>query len=64
GLQFFGNPVAAALSPSIGQSLAAYLGFAFVFAALAGPIGYAASRWGGASERAHLGFAEIRSASF
>jgi len=64
GFQSFGNPVTAALSPSIGPSLATYLGFAFVFAALAGPIGFAASRWGRASERAHLGFAEIRNASF
>jgi Na+/H+ antiporter NhaC len=64
GFQFFGNPVAVALSPAIGQSLAAYLGFAFVFAALIGPIGYAASRWGRTSERAHLGLAEIRSAGF
>jgi Na+/H+ antiporter NhaC len=64
GFEIFGNPVAAALSPVVGASLADFLGFAFVFAATAGPAGYAVSRWGRATERPHLGVAEIRRASF
>ncbi|MCH7644188.1 MAG: hypothetical protein IH974_05070 [Myxococcales bacterium] len=64
GFEIFGNPVAAALSPVVGESLADFLGFAFVFAATAGPAGYAVSRWGRATERPYLGVAEIRRASF
>jgi Na+/H+ antiporter NhaC len=52
------------LSPIVGRSLAAFLGFAFVFAALAGAVGYAVARWGRATERPHLGVAEIRNAGF
>jgi len=62
GFEILGNPVAAALSPAVGNSLAAFLGFAFAFAALAGVAGYAVGRWGRATERPHLGVAEIRSA--
>jgi Na+/H+ antiporter NhaC len=64
GFEIFGNPVAAALSPVVGRSLAAFLGFAFVFAAMAGAVGYAVARWGRAIERPHLSVAEIRNAGF
>jgi Na+/H+ antiporter NhaC len=64
GFEIFGNPVAASLSPAVGDSFAAFLGFAFVFAAMAGAVGYAVSRWGRATERPHLGVAEIRNAGF
>ena len=64
GSKSSGNPVAAALSPVVGRSLAAFLGFAFVFAAMAGAVGYAVARWGRATERPHLGVAEIRNAGF
>jgi Na+/H+ antiporter NhaC len=64
GFEIFGNPVAAALSPVVGRSLAAFLGFVFVFAAMAGAVGQAFSRWGRATERPHLGVAEIRHAGF
>jgi Na+/H+ antiporter NhaC len=62
GFEIHGNPVAAALGPIVGKSLAAFLGFAFVFTAIAGSVGYAVSRWGSATERPHLGVAEIRNA--
>jgi Na+/H+ antiporter NhaC len=64
GFEIAGNPVTAALSPVVGKSLAAFLGFAFVFAAMAGPVGYAVSRWRRATERQYLGVAEIRNAGF
>ena len=64
GFEIYGNPVAVALGPIVGKSLAAFLGFAFVFAAIAGSVGYAVSRWGSATERPHLGVAEIRNAGF
>jgi Na+/H+ antiporter NhaC len=64
GFEILGNPVADALSPVVGRSLAAFLGFAFVFAAMSGLVGYAVSHWGRATERPHLGVAEIRSAGF
>jgi len=64
GFEVLGNPAAAALSPVVGESLAAFLGFVFVFAALAGATGCAVSRWGHATERPHLGVAEIRNAGF
>jgi Na+/H+ antiporter NhaC len=63
GFEVVGNPLVAALGPVVGKSLAHFLGFAFVFAATAGPIGYAVSRWR-ATERPHLGIAEIRNAGF
>ena len=64
GFEIFGNPVAAAFSSVVGDSLAAYLGFAFVFAAISGPAGFAVSRWARATERPHLGVGEIRNAGF
>ena len=64
GFEISGNPAAAALSPVVGESLAAYLGFAIVFAAIAGAVGFAVGRWGRATERPHLGAAEIRDAGF
>jgi Na+/H+ antiporter NhaC len=64
GFEVLGNPAAAALSPVVGESLAAFLGFVFVFAALAGATGSAVSRWGHATQRPHLGVAEIRNAGF
>ncbi|HEX9815020.1 MAG TPA: Na+/H+ antiporter NhaC family protein, partial [Myxococcota bacterium] len=51
-------------SSVVGDSLAAYLGFAFVFAAISGPAGFAVSRWARATERPHLGVGEIRNAGF
>ncbi len=62
GCEIVGNPVAAALTSAIGESLAGYLGFALVFAAISGSIGCAVSRWGRATERPHLAVGEIRNA--
>jgi Na+/H+ antiporter NhaC len=64
GFEIVGNPVAAALGPAIGESLAGFIGFAFVFAAVSGGAGFAASRWARATERPHLGVGEIRDAGF
>jgi Na+/H+ antiporter NhaC len=64
GFEIFGNPVAAALRPVIGESLAGALGLACVFAALSGAVGFAVSRWGRATERPHLNVREIRKAGF
>jgi len=64
GLEFFGNPLAAALRAWIGPSLAGVLGFAGVFALVAAPVGAAAARWGRPTERPHLRLDEIRRAGF
>jgi Na+/H+ antiporter NhaC len=64
GCEIVGNPVAAALGSTIGESLAGYLGFALVFAAISGSVGFAVSRWGRATERPHLAVREIRNAGF
>ncbi len=64
GLEWSGNPLAAALAPAVGPALAAFLGFAIAFAAIGGAAGYACARLGRATERPHLSRAEIRSAAF
>jgi Na+/H+ antiporter NhaC len=63
-LEFVGNPVAAALGPAVGESLAGFLGFVFVFAAISCSAGFMVSHWGRATERPHLGLSEIRNAGF
>ncbi|MBW2493479.1 MAG: Na+/H+ antiporter NhaC family protein, partial [Deltaproteobacteria bacterium] len=54
----------AALSSALGASLAAFVGFSSVFAAVAGAVGFALSRCGGATARPHLRVGEIRDAGF
>jgi len=64
GCEIVGNPVAAALGSTLGESLAGYVGFACVFAAISGSVGFAVSRWGRATARPHLAVSEIRNAGF
>jgi hypothetical protein len=59
GVAALGNPLAAALIPSVGEPLAGYLTLALVFSLFAGTAGSAASRWRRPSPRPHLTLAEL-----
>jgi Na+/H+ antiporter NhaC len=57
-----GDPLAVALIPLVGESLAGYLAVALVFSLFAGTAGSAVTRWGRPSPRPHLSLGELRRA--
>jgi hypothetical protein len=64
GAALLGDPLAAELSPRLGDSLAGYLSFALAFALVAGAVTWLASRWARPSSRPHLSGRDLRQASF